>query len=46
MADEKKSKIQIEREKRIKMQLILACIILFIIVVIIGILMRAGPIYK
>ena len=46
MANGKKSKLQIEREKNIKIQLILACIIIFLIVVIIGILIRAGPIYK
>lgn len=33
-------------EKWTTMQIILACIIIFILVVIIGLLLRAGPIYK
>ena len=39
-----KSKLQ--QERKINLQLIIVCIIIFLIVIIIGIILRANPIYK
>jgi len=39
-----KSKLQ--QERKINFQLIIVCIIIFLIVIIIGILLRSNPIYK
>ena len=46
MKDNRKSKDQKRIERRTAVQIIIACIILFILVVIIGFLLRAGAIYK
>ncbi|WP_424354717.1 hypothetical protein [Methanobacterium sp. MBAC-LM] len=46
MNDDGKSEDQKEMEMRTAVQIIIACITIFIIVVIIGYLLRAGAIYK
>jgi hypothetical protein len=45
MGDQKKPEIEEESEK-IRMRFIIACIILLLMVIIIGIIIRTAPIYK